>query len=61
MAQLAAYVTEALLTEPGEIEKHYTSEGITQRVLATLRNVKGPAVPITPDTLAPLDHFLAGR
>ena len=45
------------MTELGEIEKHYTSEGISQRVLAALRNVSGPDVPITPDTLAPIDHF----
>jgi SAM-dependent methyltransferase len=31
--------------------------GIIARVLTALRNVNGPDVPITPDTLAPIDHF----
>src|SRR6516165_786419 len=31
--------------------------GIAARVLAALRAVHGPDVPITPDTLAPIDHF----
>ena len=31
--------------------------GITGRVLAALRRVHGPDVPITPETLAPIDHF----
>jgi ubiquinone/menaquinone biosynthesis C-methylase UbiE len=33
------------------------SEGITARILAALRNVNGPHVPITSETLAPIDHF----
>jgi len=33
------------------------SEGITARTLAPLRAVNGLDVPITPDTLAPIDHF----
>jgi len=45
------------LTDAGRVEKHYASEDITARVLAALRNVMGPDVPITPDTLAPIDHF----
>jgi ubiquinone/menaquinone biosynthesis C-methylase UbiE len=48
---------EAQLTDGDKVEKHYASEGITARVLAALRNVNGPDVPITPDTLAPIDHF----
>ncbi len=48
---------EAQLTSKSEVEKHYASEGITARVLTALRNVNGPNVPITPDTLAPIDHF----
>ena len=40
-----------------KVEKHYASEGITARVLTALRNVSGPDVAITPDTLAPIDHF----
>jgi ubiquinone/menaquinone biosynthesis C-methylase UbiE len=45
------------LTDAGQVEKHYASEGITARMLTALRNVSGPDVPITPDTLAPIDHF----
>jgi len=41
----------------GAVEEHYASTGITARVLTALRNVCGPDVPITPDTLAPIDHF----
>jgi ubiquinone/menaquinone biosynthesis C-methylase UbiE len=45
------------LTNGGPVKEHYASEGITARVLAALRHVNGPDVPITPDTLAPIDHF----
>jgi sarcosine/dimethylglycine N-methyltransferase len=45
------------MSDRGEVEKHYASDGITARVLAALRGANGPDVPITPDTLAPLDHF----
>ena len=41
----------------GAVEEHYASRGITARVLTALRAVNGPDVPITPDTLAPIDHF----
>jgi ubiquinone/menaquinone biosynthesis C-methylase UbiE len=45
------------MTDRDKVEKHYASEGITARVLTALRNVDGPDVAITPDTLAPIDHF----
>ena len=45
------------MTDGGRVEKHYASEGISARVLTALRKVNGPDVPITPDTLAPIDHF----
>ena len=45
------------MTDRGQVEEHYASEGITARVLAALRKVNGPDVPITPETLAPIDHF----
>src|SRR5713101_965066 len=48
---------EAQLTNKSEVERHYASAGITARVLTALRNVNGPGVPITPNTLAPIDHF----
>jgi SAM-dependent methyltransferase len=41
----------------GPVREHYANEGVAARVLTALRAVNGPAVPITPDTLAPIDHF----
>lgn len=40
-----------------EIARHYGSTGIAERVLTALRATKGPETPVTPETLAPLDHF----
>jgi len=41
-----------------QVQDHYASEGIAARILAALRAVGGGgAGPITPDALAPLDHF----
>src|SRR6516165_11141112 len=48
---------EAQMTDRAQVERHYASDGITGRVLTALRNVNGPDVEITPDTLAPIDHF----
>jgi len=45
------------VSDEGPVREHYASEGITARILAALRSVMGPDVPITPDTLAPIDHF----
>ena len=45
---------------PGSIAAvrgHYASEAIVPRILAALRAACGADVPITPDTLAPIDHF----
>jgi sarcosine/dimethylglycine N-methyltransferase len=36
---------------------HYGSSGIADRVLAALRDAKGPDASVTPDNLAPFDHF----
>ncbi|MBI3505413.1 MAG: methyltransferase domain-containing protein [Proteobacteria bacterium] len=36
---------------------HYASADIAPRLLAALRAAKGPDVAVTPETLAPLDHF----
>jgi ubiquinone/menaquinone biosynthesis C-methylase UbiE len=47
------------LTKGSLVEEHYARQGIAARVLAALRAVNGPDVPITPDTLAPIDHFHA--
>ncbi len=38
------------------VEDHYSSDGIAQRILAALRASDADAA-VTPDTLAPLDHF----
>lgn len=40
-----------------EIERHYASEAIAERILAALREAYGPDARITPDALAPLDQF----
>jgi len=45
------------VSNEGPVREHYASEGITARILAALRSVISPDVPITPDTLAPIDHF----
>ena len=45
------------MTDRAQVERHYASDGITGRVLTALRNVNGPDVEITPDTLPPIDHF----
>jgi 2-polyprenyl-3-methyl-5-hydroxy-6-metoxy-1,4-benzoquinol methylase len=39
------------------ITDHYASTDIAARLLAALRAAQGPDAPITPDALAPLDHF----
>jgi len=45
------------VSDEGQVEKHYASEGITARVLTALRAASGADVRITPETLAPIDHF----
>jgi ubiquinone/menaquinone biosynthesis C-methylase UbiE len=39
-----------------EVERHYASDAIADRILAALREEYGPNVRVTPDALAPLDH-----
>jgi sarcosine/dimethylglycine N-methyltransferase len=39
------------------VQDHYARSGIVQRVVAALRAANGEASPITPETLAPIDHF----
>ena len=39
------------------VEDHYANPDIVPRILAALRKVNGAGTPITPDALAPLDHF----
>lgn len=44
----------------GQVQTHYASLDIVGRLLTALREVKGEDVRVTPDTLAPLDHFHRG-
>lgn len=39
------------------VQDHYARPGIVQRVIAALRATNGENSPITPETLAPIDHF----
>src|SRR5947209_6793886 len=39
------------------VERHYGSAGIAERVLAAWRAANGPDALLTPDSLAPFDHF----
>jgi len=41
------------MVETNEVEAHYSTAGIVDRILATL----GPGEEVTPDALAPMDHF----
>lgn len=50
-------VSAATSEKAASVERHYASAGIAERVLAALRAAAGPDVAITPETLAPLDHF----
>ena len=42
---------------PESVVRHYAREAIAERILAALRADAGAGVAVTPDTLAPLDHF----
>jgi len=39
------------------VARHYGSGGIADRVLAAVREAKGADAPLTPENLAPFDHF----
>jgi len=39
------------------VARHYGSAGIAERVLAALREAKGADAAVTPENLAPFDHF----
>src|SRR5579862_7627546 len=45
------------MSEPGPVAQHYGSPAIAERVLSALRKVIGPEAPVTPEALAPIDHF----
>ena len=40
-----------------QVARHYGNGGIAARVLDALREAKGPDAPVSPETLAPFDHF----
>ena len=42
------------------IEQHYATDGIAERILAGVRATLKPGAPLTPDALAPVDHFHGG-
>lgn len=44
-------------TENRDIERHYATEGIAERVLAAVRATLKPGEPLTPDAMASVDHF----
>jgi sarcosine/dimethylglycine N-methyltransferase len=39
------------------VQDHYARTGITERVVAAIRAANGEDAPITPEALAPIDHF----
>ena len=45
------------MADAAAIAGHYGSEGIAARVVAALRAASGTQVQVTPETLAPFDHF----
>lgn len=45
------------MSDAERITRHYASDAIAERVLAMLRANAGPEAPVTPDALAPIDHF----
>lgn len=45
------------MVDETRVARHYGKSGIADRLLAALREVNGADAPVTPDALAPLDHF----
>ena len=45
------------MSVPNSVIRHYARDAIADRILAALRAEAGPDVAITPEALAPLDHF----
>lgn len=43
-----------------QVQDHYSTDDIANRVLAAARDAIGPDAPLTPDALAPIDHFHGG-
>jgi SAM-dependent methyltransferase len=45
------------MSDAAAVTRHYASAGIADQVLSALRAASGPEAPVTPDSLAPFDHF----
>jgi ubiquinone/menaquinone biosynthesis C-methylase UbiE len=45
------------VTHQNPVAHHYGTSGIADRILAALREANGPDAPVTPEALAPIDHF----
>lgn len=45
------------MSDAAAITRHYSSAGIADQVLSALRAASGPKTPVTPESLAPFDHF----
>jgi sarcosine/dimethylglycine N-methyltransferase len=45
------------MSDAAAVTRHYGSVGIADQVLSALRAANGPEARITPETLAPFDHF----
>lgn len=45
------------MSDAADVARHYGSAGIAARVVGALRAARGPQVPLTPEALAPFDHF----
>ncbi len=45
------------MASPNPVARHYGNSGIADRVLAALRDANGPDAAVTPEALAPIDHF----
>jgi SAM-dependent methyltransferase len=45
------------MSSANPVARHYGSGGIAERVIGALRQAKGPDAPLTPENLAPFDHF----
>jgi len=46
--------------EGGIVQAHYTTDSIADRVVEAARRSRGETSPLTPETLASIDHFHGG-
>jgi sarcosine/dimethylglycine N-methyltransferase len=45
------------MSDAAAVTRHYGNARIAERVIAALHAASGPDAPVTPDSLAPFDHF----